>query len=150
VAFGHDMGMVDPQAPAWTWWALPYTFGLIALTELLTYLTVGLVSPWGEVAPRRLPLIGGRPIRPLAAIVPATVGGLLVVALGVDMVAGYLGLFGLDHVGFASAWWEALFVAAYAPLVLWGPMLLAVTASYARRRAGERPARERERARAAG
>ena len=36
--------------------------------------------------------------------------------------------------GFASSGWEALFVAAYAPLLLWGPLVAIVTFDYWRRR----------------
>ena len=135
VAFGFDMGMVDPEAGPWVWWAFPYTLGLIAVTELLAYLTVGLVSRWGEVTPHWMPLIGGRRVRRLAAVIPATIGGVLLTALwAVEPILGAFGLFGLTTIEFRNGWWEAIGIVAYTPLALWGPVLLAVTASYARRR----------------
>lgn len=135
IAFGFDMGMEDTGGGPWVWWALPYTLALILVTELLAYLTVGLVEDWGEVAPAWMPLIGGRPVRPLAAVIPATIGGVLLILLFVvEPIVSALGLFGLEHAGFRNGWWAALGIAAYAPLGLWGPLLLAVTASYARRR----------------
>lgn len=55
-----------PGAKAWMLF-------LSMATELPTLLTLGLVCPWGEVLPRRLPRIGGRTVHPLAATVPALV-----------------------------------------------------------------------------
>jgi hypothetical protein len=40
--------------------------------------------------------------------------------------------------GFLSNGWEALFLAAYAPLLLWGPLVAAVTFDYWRRRTAGR------------
>ena len=97
VAFGFDMGMVDPEAGPRVWWALPYTFGLIAVIELLAHLTVGLVSGRGEVTPHWMPIIGGRRVRRLAAVIPATIGGVLLTALwAVEPILGAFGLFGVD------------------------------------------------------
>jgi hypothetical protein len=36
--------------------------------------------------------------------------------------------------GFVGSGWEALFVASYAPLLLWSPLVAAVTFDYWRRR----------------
>ncbi|MFZ4155601.1 hypothetical protein [Streptomyces pseudogriseolus] len=47
---------------------------LTATTEGLALLTLGLVRPWGEVAPRWPPLIGGRRVHTLAVVVPAMLG----------------------------------------------------------------------------
>ncbi|MEU5540227.1 hypothetical protein [Streptomyces sp. NPDC020362] len=55
---------------------------LTLTTEGLALLTLGLVRPWGEVAPRWLPLIGGRRVHPLAAVVPALFGAVVLCATG--------------------------------------------------------------------
>jgi hypothetical protein len=76
-----------------------------------------------------MPVVGGRRVRPLAAIVPALLGGITVTCLGVslawvwnsNMTGGYNG-------------WAILQTCMYAPLVLWGPLLLLVTGHYVRRR----------------
>ena len=136
VAFGFDMGMIDPGAGPWVWWALPYTFTLILVTEGLAFLTTGLVRRWGEVAPAWLPLIGGRPVRPLAAIVPATIGGLALTALWTSQLASIVGIG--TQLGFTSVWWEVLAWSCYLPYLAWGPLLLAVTYAYARRRSSDR------------
>ncbi|MCF2434810.1 hypothetical protein LV779_08895 [Streptomyces thinghirensis] len=36
------------------------------MSEALALLTLGLVRPWGEVVPRRVPLLGGRPVPVMA------------------------------------------------------------------------------------
>ena len=45
-------------------------------------LTIGLVRPWGEVYPRWIPYLRGRPVRPRTAIVPATTVALLITSAG--------------------------------------------------------------------
>lgn len=130
IAFGFDMGMVDPEAPPWTWWALPYTIGLILLVEGLAVLTAGLVEPWGEALPSWLPVVGGRPVRPGAVAAAAAAGGLALSALWIsDGVMWVLG----EHVSFRSVAWERLAAAGLLTHVVWGPMLLAVTFDYWRR-----------------
>ncbi|MFD7452601.1 hypothetical protein [Kitasatospora sp. NPDC059827] len=98
-------------------------------TEGLTLLTLGLVQPWGEVVPRRLPLIGGRRVAPLAAVVPALLGAAVVMLLTIPRAGGFGGAPGAPT-------GPALFLmdACYAPLLLWGPLLAVVTLAYYRRR----------------
>lgn len=123
-------------------WGVPYVFGLSLVAEALAFLTLGLVRPWGESWPRWIPVLGGRPIPPLAAIVPAAAGS---VAL---MLFTVTGAFGWSEAGatMAPGSWESslfhevLMLVCYAPLLLWGPLLAAVTVHYARRRlSGKRP-----------
>jgi hypothetical protein len=45
-------------------------------------LTVGLLRPWGEVYPRWIPRLRGRPVRPRVAIVPAAVAAVLLTQAG--------------------------------------------------------------------
>ncbi|GAA0271258.1 hypothetical protein GCM10010302_06030 [Streptomyces polychromogenes] len=68
-------GTVDPAAPAARWWVPFYVVGLSVLTEAPALLTTGLVSEWGEVVPRWVPLIGGRRVAPLVAVIPAFLWG---------------------------------------------------------------------------
>ncbi|MEU4119658.1 hypothetical protein AB0F71_34820 [Kitasatospora sp. NPDC028055] len=97
--------------------------------EGLTLLTLGLVQPWGEVVPRWLPLIGGRRVAPLAAVVPALLGAAVVMLLTIPRAGGFGGAPGAPT-GPALL----LMDACYAPLLLWGPLLLLVTVAYYRRR----------------
>lgn len=108
-----------------------YVFGLSFMLIGLASLTLGLVQRWGEVVPRWMPLIGGRRVPPMAAVVPASAGAGLLTLLWVNVMANF-GLvaeeFGLEGAA------QAVVVACYAPLLLWGPLLAAVTVSYYRRR----------------
>ncbi|MFF2077981.1 hypothetical protein ACFVXG_24890 [Kitasatospora sp. NPDC058162] len=110
-------------------WGTVYVIGLSVVSEALALLTLGLVRPWGEVVPSWIPLLGGRRVRPLAAVVPAALGSVALV---------------LVWSGFASWWtteehpamlgpWHTVVGVLYQPLVLWGPLLAAVTVSYYRR-----------------
>ncbi|MFG1676694.1 hypothetical protein [Micromonospora sp. NPDC049282] len=110
-----------------------YIVALSLVSEGLALLALGLVRPWGEVFSRRLPVVGGRRVPPAFAVTAATAG-----AAALTLIWGYAtwGVLvdgndlGLPAGGFA------LLVACYAPLLLWGPLLLAVTWAYHRRRSG--------------
>ncbi|WP_232662614.1 hypothetical protein [Pseudonocardia sp. TRM90224] len=109
-----------------------YLLGLALLAEGLALLALGLVQPWGEVVPRRVPGLGGRRIPPMAAVVPATFGA---IALTVMWGATPLMFFLPPQAGAPDGnGWEALMAVCYLPLTLWGPLLGAVTWSYYRRR----------------
>ncbi|ASU84168.1 hypothetical protein CDO52_16450 [Nocardiopsis gilva YIM 90087] len=121
---------------------------MLSVTEVgLGLLTLGLVYPWGEGVPRWVPLVGGRRIPVMAAVVPAVLG-----TLAVALITGYGLLNWLFHfvtpeqaravspdlMGSSTPFdaeppggWLA---AAYAPTLAWGPLLAAVTFAYYRRR----------------
>lgn len=105
---------------------------LTLVTEALALLTLGLVRPWGEVAPRRLPLIGGRRVHTLAAVVPALLGAVVLAAMAgwftCTQAAGLIG-----RVAQTPAQ-HVLLVVCYAPLLVWAPLLAATTLAYYRRR----------------
>jgi hypothetical protein len=109
----------------------------------LGVLTLGLVQRWGEVVPRWVPGIGGHRVPTKAAAIPAAAG-----ATAVTLVCLYAVLNGhfhwVTHVrpligeertgpGITGTALK-LGTWAYSPLILWGPLLLAVTISYYRRR----------------
>lgn len=112
-------------------WGLAYVIGLSLLVVGLASLTLGLVQRWGEVAPGWMPVIGGRRVPPMAAVVPAVVGAVLLTLLWVTAI----GNFGLiaDEYGLEGMEQVAV-LACYLPLLLWGPLLAAVTVAYHRRR----------------
>ena len=112
-------------------WGIAYVVGLSLLLLGLAWLTLGLVQRWGEIVPSWIPLIGGRRVPPLAAAVPAFVGSALLTLLWVTAMANF-GLIAEEY-GLEGAE-QAVVVACYAPLLLWGPLLAVVTASYLRRR----------------
>ncbi|MEU1686350.1 hypothetical protein [Micromonospora sp. NPDC005707] len=107
-----------------------YIVSLSLVSEGLALLALGLVRPWGEVFPRWLPPVGGRRVPPPFAVTVATVG-----AVALTLIWGYAAWGVPTHgndLGFTPTGF-ALLVACYAPLLLWGPVLLAVTWSYHRR-----------------
>ncbi|MFF1379437.1 hypothetical protein [Streptomyces sp. NPDC058308] len=147
---GDPSGMEHPHAPlASPWlllelvntvprehrvsWGPLYVFGLSVLTEALALLCTGLVSRWGEKVPDWVPLIGGRRVAPPAAIVPAALGGLGLVALWDTMPLGWFGLLGFHEVAFTNGWWLLLARVCISPVMLWGPIVLALTYAYYRR-----------------
>jgi hypothetical protein len=111
-------------------WCTAYVVGLSVLLMGLAALTFGLVRPWGEIAPRWMPVIGGRPVRRLAAVIPAGAGAVALTLLwcavfsGIDEIFDVYGLDGAERV---------VVLLCYAPMLLWGPLLGAVTVSYAKR-----------------
>ncbi|QHC23494.1 hypothetical protein [Streptomyces sp. GS7] len=101
---------------------------LSVLCELVAFLTIGLVRPWGEVVPGWMPLVGGRRVRRMAVVVPAALGAVALTVLWANV----------------PWWWtyphedmtptgHLLVGMLYQPLVLWGPLTAAVTFSYYRR-----------------
>ncbi|WBP89972.1 hypothetical protein [Kitasatospora cathayae] len=125
------------------WW-LPlelYVVLLSAVSELFAFAALGLVARWGEVFPCRLPLLGGRPVPVAAAVVPAVLGA-TVLTVGTVLFTVMLST-GRTIQGrplrdgvpvFTGDWHTVVLIACYAPLLLWGPLLAAVTVAYRRRR----------------
>jgi hypothetical protein len=111
-------------------WESAYLVCLSLTIEALALLSFGLVRPWGERAPRWLPVIGGRRVPPRPVIAAARIGAVLVtlVALMFFLPRDNISTMETTDTGLAVA------VACYAPLVLWGPLLGALTYAYYRRR----------------
>lgn len=133
LVFGFSMGALEPTGAAVhvTGWESVYILALSVVTELAALLTFGLVKPWGERAPRWLPVIGGHRIPPFAAIVPAAIGAVL---LALIWGFAFRDFPQMDQLEFSSSGWKVLLVVAYAPLLAWAPLLAAVTYAYYRRR----------------
>ncbi|MDP9444824.1 MAG: hypothetical protein M3P83_10980 [Actinomycetota bacterium] len=113
-------------------WGTAYVVLLSVLTVGAALLTLGLVQPWGERVPRWVPVLGGRPVPPGPVVAVALAGAGAVMWIGRMSVANW------DRVsGFADrprSPWADLMIACYAPGLLWGPLLVAVTVAYGRRR----------------
>ncbi|MGI5166291.1 hypothetical protein ACQEU3_18235 [Spirillospora sp. CA-253888] len=121
-----DQGLRDLVGP--TVWGPMYLIALSVLTEIAAVLTLGPVQRWGEVAPRRLPFIGGKAVPPRAVIMPAWLG---VAALTV-LWTPFLSWWTLPHHDMTDLG-HTLVGFLYLPLVAWAPLLAAVTLSYQRR-----------------
>jgi hypothetical protein len=87
-------------------------------------LTTGLVARWGEVWPRWMPGLRGRPVPLAAAVVPATLVTLALASAAVSMV--------MMGVRIGEPWMLLMF-----PLPVWAPALGVATLGYVLRRRGE-------------
>jgi hypothetical protein len=140
-ALHFDMGQVQEggMPASWgNWVGISYILGLSALSEVIAFLTIGLVRGWGEVAPDWIPIIGGRRVRPVAAFGPAVLGGLMLTLLFTTVPIGggrELALYGIiDTVEYRNAAWETVATVCVTPLAAWGPITLALAIAYYRRR----------------
>jgi hypothetical protein len=130
IAAGFSMGLSNADTTG-----LPgaQSVPIVALTivsECVALLTLGLVKPWGERVPHWMPVIGGRWIAPRPVVAVAATGALML-----QLVWAYAFRHPeLPGLVFTSPAWKALFVACYGPLLLWAPLLAAVTVAYHRRR----------------
>lgn len=130
-----EQGLIDLDVAGWGW---VYLLGLSLVTEFFALLTLGLIKPWGEVLPRWVPWVGGRLVPTVPVVSAALTGAALLTFLWTPLLFWWsiphpdMTAAGANVVGFL-----------YLPLVAWGPLLAAVTISYAlrHRRAAETPHR---------
>jgi hypothetical protein len=124
-------------------WLTPWPFGMdpaefVAMPEMRLHglllgcaalagavLTTGLVARWGEVWPRWMPVVRGRPVPPAAAVVPGGVLAALFTVAGLPMT--------IMAVASGDLWGLVVF-----PFIVWGPALGIAVLGYALRRRGER------------
>ena len=131
IASGLSLGMLDDGEPLHIrGWESAYLLCLSLTIEGLALLAFGLIRPWGERVPHRFPVIGGRRIPPRVVVATAATGALLVtfIALMFFLPRDNISTMEATDTGLAVA------VACYAPLLLWGPLLGALTIAYYRRR----------------
>ncbi|MBG0831699.1 hypothetical protein HS041_28635 [Planomonospora sp. ID67723] len=118
-----------------------YIVSLSVVSELVAFTAVGLVAAWGERFPRWIPGLRGRTVPTPVAVIPAALGAVVLTALWtyafVTVPAGVT-LGGepipADFPTQAGGWEAAIFYLCYLPLLLWGPLLAAVTYAYHQRR----------------
>lgn len=139
------LGLGAPLGPPWHQEAdtsgplgmpgLLYMVILSVVSEGLAFLTVGLVSRWGEVVPRWIPFLGGRRVPTLAAVIPAGLGAIV---LTVGLLKGMPSFNDFQMpdgtIAHLAGWSLVTFTAAYGPLLAWGPLLGIVTVAYYLRR----------------
>ncbi|MBT2405366.1 hypothetical protein J7I97_29265 [Streptomyces sp. ISL-87] len=139
-AFGHTMGLrMDGYLPDSPWVMVPYVFGLSVLSETVALLSFGLVRGWGEAVPGWVPLAGGRRLRPVVVLVPATLVSIGALALTADWILATFSLFGMEDGTFSGPGWLLAARVTSGLFNLWGPLLAALTWAYYVRRC--RPAR---------
>jgi hypothetical protein len=127
LVLGFSMGATENGAPVHvTGGEAVWVLMLSVITEALALLTLGLVRPWGLRFPRTFVLS----LATFGVISLALIWGYAF--RDFPDVAG-----GSSELGFSDAG-HVVLLACYAPLLLWAPLLAAVTWDYARR---TRPAR---------
>ena len=109
-------------------WGAPYVIVLSVGTECAAVLTLGLVRPWGEVVPRWIPVLGGRAVNARSATVAASLGAAILIVLWTPFIFWWQ----LPHDDMTPTG-SMLVGILYVPMVLWAPLLIAVTVSYWRR-----------------
>ena len=118
-----------------------YVVLLSVFSELVAFTAIGLIAGWGQVFPRWIPWLRGRTVPFALAVIPATIAS--VVLTGVTVTGLVSNASGRTITGeplpdnYPLHFRDlegAVSVAAYAPLLLWGPLLAAVTVAYWRRR----------------
>lgn len=126
VGYSAELTRSKFHAPGW---GSVYMICLSLLVESLALLTLGLVRPWGEVAPRWIPIMGGKPIRPMAAVIAAGTGAVALTVIGVSqlMLWGQVGEADSNNLSGTALRFMGM---CYAPLLGWGPLLGVVTVSY--------------------
>jgi len=132
LALGFSLGLLNDGAPVHVHrWESVYVLSLSLVVEGAALLTLGLVRPWGERVPAWIPGLRGRrlPPRPVAAV-----AGTGAVALTVLWTWGLRDFPSPPGMEFSAPGWNAVLVVCYTPLILWGPLLAAVTFAYFRRR----------------
>ena len=130
LAFGMLAGYTEQgyQDLNMSGWGAPHVIILSVGTECVALLTLGLVRPWGEMVPRWTPVLGGRAVNARAATVAAFAGAAILVILGTPFIFWWQ----LPHDEMTSTG-SMLVGILYLPMVLWAPLLIAVTVSYWRR-----------------
>ena len=118
-----------------------YIVFLSVLSELVAFTAVGLIATWGERFPLWIPWLRGRTVPTRAAVIPATVAAaLLTVVWTAAFVTDIAGVtlrgepIPANFPTQAGGWEAAIFYLCYLPLLLWGPLLAAVTYAYHQRR----------------
>jgi hypothetical protein len=113
-----------------------YVASLSFVSFGLALLTLGLVRPWGEVFPRWIPAVGGRPVPArLVTAAAAALATVVAVAVGYYLVKEALDLDGPLRTLPAGCYPPDLHILVYyVPLIAWAPLLYLVTYQYHRRR----------------
>ncbi|MEU8327708.1 hypothetical protein [Micromonospora sp. NPDC048839] len=105
-----------------------FGLALAVAGEAGTWLTLGLIRPRGEVFPRSLPFVGGRPVPVHAAVIPGLIVALMMCIAGHSLVQQSFGA-GTDL--------SDHFLVLLMPFPLWGLLLAAATLAYWYRRRPE-------------
>lgn len=114
-----------------------YIASLSVVSLGFALLTTGLVRPWGETFPHRIPIVGGRPVPARAVTIAALSGATLIAVITSYYVLNQLFGFVDGPTKPVPAGCEppgADVLLLYAPMLAWAPLLYFVAFDYHRRR----------------
>lgn len=94
-------------------------------------LTLGLVQKWGEVYPRWIPRLRGRPVRPRTAILPASLVAIVMTTAGLTSLRRLI----FEGINIEPETWGLYVPQLFFPV--WGVALGAATLAYHLRRRSE-------------
>jgi hypothetical protein len=97
-------------------------------------LTVGLIRPWGEIYPRWIPYLRGKPVKPRTAIIPASLVAVLIFTAGVHAIRAELFGYYPENSGLGEENWGTTAPGLLWPL--WGVALGGAVLAYHLRRRG--------------
>ena len=107
--------------------------GLASMAFAGTLLILGLIQHWGSAVPRGVPLLGGRRVPILLAVLPASFVAVVTVPAGAELIRlGFSGATG----GIPFDWTNWGTIAPAALWIFWGPLLGAATLAYYLKRRG--------------
>ena len=98
-------------------------------------MALGLIRPCGEVFPRWIPFLGGKPVRPRTAIVPAALVAAMMTSISLTVLVDTL-INGNDAGEVRMPTWAGLLLGVL-PFLAWGIFLAAATLAYYYRRRGK-------------
>ncbi|WP_170138812.1 hypothetical protein [Oceanobacillus chungangensis] len=127
----EDFAKVNPMATVTEW-----VFGGLCVGGGL--LTLGLIQKWGEVVPNWFPLIGGKRVPILIAVIPASIVAIALTSAGFIFAFGFLAV-ALQFVP-AEGMVLSEIAGTIGPMLLWMPWGVALglsTISYYYRRRGQ-------------
>jgi hypothetical protein len=107
---------------------------LATLAACGSLLSLGLIQRWGEIYPRWIPFLHGKPVRPRVAIIPAALVSILLVSAGLNAIRARLLGYYPEHSGLNDANWGTAISGLLFPL--WGIALGIATLAYFYRRRG--------------
>ncbi|MCT2590164.1 hypothetical protein LHJ74_09605 [Streptomyces sp. N2-109] len=137
IALGAPSGFAEPNAmhdvqpgSFFSW----YMIVLSLVAECFGVLALGLVQRWGEVLPHWVPLLGGRRVPTLAAVIPASAAALFLTPFTILCALRWNEPDTMGSPDAPTGTAATIMNACYAPMLLWGPLLAVVTIAYYRRR----------------
>ncbi|MFC7457179.1 hypothetical protein ACFQS2_08280 [Brachybacterium sp. GCM10030267] len=136
---GVDVGFADAELFRGQPGPTMYVLGLNAVELVVGGLCLGLIMPWGERLPRRVPGLGGRAIPRTVPLAIGGAGNVAMYAIFGSLLASFVG----SWTGATEAWTpdrgmdgaeRAMLAVCYVPFMLWPVAITLALVGYGMRR----------------